>query len=118
MSEPRRLNPWVTALLLAALVATFVIPLYIAPRPAGEGDEAFGGTDAKAVEVLETEHGAKSWFEPIFEPGSSEVESGIFALQAGLGAGVFGYVIGRLHQRSLTARRDDETKLVAEPVED
>ncbi|GAB3622452.1 hypothetical protein GCM10027418_05340 [Mariniluteicoccus endophyticus] len=117
MSEPRRLNPWVTGLLIAALVAIFVIPLYIAPRPTGEGDEAFGGTDAKAVEVLETDHGATAWFEPIFEPGSSEVESGLFALQAALGAGAFGYVIGRLQQRSITTRREDEAP-VAERVED
>ena len=43
--------------------------------------------------------GAKKWIEPIFEPNSSEVESGLFALQAALGAGIVGYALGRMSGR-------------------
>ena len=38
--------------------------------------------------------------EPLFRPGSPELESGLFALQAGLGGILLGFVLGRL-----TARR-------------
>ena len=34
--------------------------------------------------------------EPIFEPNSGEVESGLFAMQAALGAGIAGYALGRM----------------------
>ena len=38
----------------------------------------------------------------MFSPGSSEVESGLFALQAALGGGVLGYALGRLRSRRTT----------------
>lgn len=102
--SPRtRLNPWVTLALLVALLALFVVPLYFADPGDAEG-ERFGGTDAKATEIIAAQ-GHRPWFEPIFAPGSSEVESGLFALQAGLGAGILGYSLGRLHERA--RRRDD-----------
>lgn len=98
LESARRQNPWVTVGLLVALVLLFVVPLYFANPGDAEG-ERFGGTDAKATEIIEAT-GHEPWFEPIFSPGSSEVESGIFALQAGLGASVLGYTLGRLHERS------------------
>ena len=100
----------VTIALLAALVLLFIIPLMVAPAPA-EGEEAFGGTDAAATEQLEQD-GYEPWFSPIFEPGSGEIESGLFALQAALGAGFLGYALG--HYR---ARRRNVTEPVSNPVE-
>ncbi|GAA1722719.1 energy-coupling factor ABC transporter substrate-binding protein [Propioniferax innocua] len=100
----------VTLALLAALVLLFAIPMLIAPE-APEGEEAFGGTDAAATEQLE-EDGYEPWFSPVFEPGSGEIESGLFALQAALGAGVLGYAIGHY-----SARRRNVTEPAPDPAE-
>lgn len=102
MSEqplPRKRNrALVTVALLVALVALFVVPLLVAPRPAD--GESFGGTDALATQqITDANPDYKPWFQPLFQPGSGEIESGLFALQAAIGGGVLGYVGGRLHGR-------------------
>lgn len=109
MSErrSRQHNPWITAALVTALVAIFAISLMVAPRGHAPEGEAFGGTDAKAVEIMQ-EHGAEQWFKPLFEPGSGEVEAGLFALQAALGAGVLGYALGNLNGRRSRKRTESE----------
>lgn len=96
---------WITALLLLGIAAIFAISMALAPRPAEADAEAFGGTDAAVTDVL-AEKGVEPWFEPIFEPGSGEIESGLFALQAALGAGAFGFALGNLR-----GRKAERTKL-------
>lgn len=86
---------WIDILLVLALVAIVAIS-FLLGRQAGDGE--FEGTDAAVTQVIEDE-GHRPWFTPLFEPGSAELESGLFALQAALGAGVLGYCIGRLHGR-------------------
>lgn len=88
----RETKPWVTWALIAVVVCLFVISLI-----AASGAE-FGGTDALATEILESD-GAEPWFSPLFEP-AGEVESGLFALQAAIGAGLLGYVFGIFRGRS------------------
>ena len=44
----------------------------------------------------------------LFQPSSSEVESGLFALQAALGGTVLGFTIGRLSARRRSAQPSDE----------
>ncbi len=90
-------NPWITFGLLAAIIAIFVLSFALAPK-SGDG-EGFAGTDSVVTEVLEQE-GTKPWFQPIFEPGSAEIESGLFALQAALGAGIVGFALGNLRGRA------------------
>ena len=82
----------VNTLLALAVVALFAVPLLL-----DGGASEYVGTDATVAEQLEAE-GFTPWIEPLFRP-AGEVESGLFALQAALGAGVLGYVIGRLHGR-------------------
>lgn len=86
----------VTAALALGVLALLVLPLVL--RSGGSGDAAFEGTDAQAVRLAE-DSGREAWFEPVLSPASAEVESGLFAIQAAIGALVLGYVFGRLHER-------------------
>lgn len=102
---------WVTPALLAAIVAILVGCFLLAPRTGPDG-EHFAGTDATVTQML-ADRGTKPWFQPLFEPGSAEVESGLFALQAALGAGVLGYALGNLRGRRLERARHERQKSVA-----
>jgi cobalt/nickel transport protein len=82
----------VNALLVLAVVALFAVPLLL-----DGGVSEYGGTDAAVTEDLEA-GGYTPWFESLFSP-AGEVESGLFALQAAVGAGVLGYVLGLLRGR-------------------
>lgn len=71
-----------------------VVALALAPLLLVRGAE-FGGADGEAEAVIqEINPHYQPWATPIFEPASGEIESLLFALQAGLGAGVIGYAIG------------------------
>ncbi|MGY1746143.1 energy-coupling factor ABC transporter substrate-binding protein [Blastococcus sp. SYSU D00695] len=88
----------VTVALVLAVVALFAVPLLL-----DGGSSEYAGADSQATEVIE-ETGYTPWFDSLFSPGSSEVESGLFALQAALGGAVLGYVVGRLRGRRQAAR--------------
>ncbi len=81
---------WIGGGLVAAIVAVYLVSFALAPAGAD-----FGGTDAAATGMLD----AEPWVRPIFTPGSTELESGLFALQAALGGVILGFVIGRLTGR-------------------
>ena len=106
-TQGHRTNPVTTALLLVALFAVLAFSFVVAPRPDHPDEEAFGGTDAQVTAMLEDD-GHEPWFSPIFEPGSGEIESGLFALQAALGAGVLGYALGNLRGRKVEREARDK----------
>ena len=94
----------VSALLVLAVVALFALPLAL-----DGGASEYAGTDSQAAEAVE-DSGYTPWIESVFSPSSSEVESGLFALQAALGGGVLGYVLGRLRGRRQTPRQAERAE--------
>ena len=107
MSEKKPgMSGGVAAALVALLIAIFAFSFSMAPKP-GADEESFAGSDSAVTELLE-DKGVEPWFSPIFEPGSGEIESGLFAVQAALGAGVFGFALGNLRGRAHRTRRESE----------
>lgn len=81
-------------LLIAIVVILAALPLYL-----NKGAE-FGGADGEAMDAISEVHPEYvAWIEPISEPASGEVESLLFALQAAIGAGVVGFVLGRMTRK-------------------
>ncbi|RCV52041.1 energy-coupling factor ABC transporter substrate-binding protein [Marinitenerispora sediminis] len=93
--RPRAATTWLLVL-VAALIA--VLPLLI-----GAGRhlaEPFAGADGQAEEAVgELAPDYRPWFAPLYEAPSGEIESGLFALQAAIGAGVIGYYFGAARTR-------------------
>ena len=94
-------------LLMLAVVLLMVLPLAFVHGK-------FGGSDDQgSAAVLSSRPGYKPWFNPVWTPPSPEIESLLFALQAGFGAGVIGYVLGRMHGAALAR----EAAKTPEPVD-
>ncbi|ABP55038.1 energy-coupling factor ABC transporter substrate-binding protein [Salinispora tropica] len=96
---------WINLLLLLAVLFLAVVPLAFG---LGSGEEPFSGADALAEQAIVDDHpDYQPWFSPIYEPPSAEVESGLFAVQAALGAGLLGYYFGvaRTRQRDAADRQ-------------
>ncbi len=57
----------------------------------------FAGADGLAEEqISKINPDYEPWFESLLEPASGEIESLLFALQAAIGAGVVGFVLGKV----------------------
>lgn len=86
---------WNNWLLLFGVLVLAVMPLFLA-----RGSE-FSGADGKAESAIsEVQPGYKSWFAPLWEPPGAEIESLLFALQAAMGAGTMGFVVGLYRGRA------------------
>ncbi len=95
-------------MLLLAVVVLVAFPVVFV-----NGD--FAGADGQAQDAITESHpDYQPWFSPIYEPPSEEIASGLFALQAAIGAGVVGYYFGVVRtKRRLGADRpatDDESE--------
>lgn len=115
MNENKKNNGFVTFLLIAAVVVIAVFPMFFNLGDPN-AEETFGGTDGTASEVItENDPNYTPWFEPLVGELPGEVESGLFALQAGLGAGLLGYVLGfyRGRNRTSEANRASESDQAA-----
>lgn len=86
-------------ILVVVVIVLAVIPLYVAK------DGEFGGADGQAMDaVSEINPTYQSWAQPLLEPKSGEIESLLFATQAAIGAGVVGFVLGRITKKD----KDDD----------
>lgn len=92
---------WQKNLILVVLVVVIAaVPLWLCK------DAEFGGADGMAEKLItETNPDYEPWFSPIFEPASGEIESLLFALQAALGAGVIGFILGRITAKKPEAKQ-------------
>lgn len=112
-------NKWVSWAMVAAVVAIFLLSIVIGTKMSAGAEEPFGGTDAAATQAAE-DAGADPWFTPFFEP-AGEVESGLFAIQAAIGAGIIGYALGRMGGRKAAlaevAKADTDGTVASESAE-
>lgn len=114
MSEQRNSASWANVALVALVALIWIASMVIGGMQAGDDEESFGGTDGYPSERAE-ELGREPWFEPVFEP-APEVESGLFALQAALGAGVLGFALGRIGRDGSRRRASDLPVSAPEPA--
>ncbi len=85
----RKNQHWNNGLVVLAVVVLAIAPLFLVR------DAEFGGADGEAeAAIQEISPTYQPWFRPLLEPASGEVESLLFAVQAGLGTGLIGYVMG------------------------
>ncbi|HEY9627099.1 MAG TPA: energy-coupling factor ABC transporter substrate-binding protein [Coleofasciculaceae cyanobacterium] len=84
-----------------------VLILALGPLLVLQGKE-FGATDGHFITAIETDHpDYKPWFEPVIKDSGPEVQTFLFAAQAGIGAGVMGYILGLYKGRSERRERDE-----------
>ncbi|MBL8710187.1 MAG: energy-coupling factor ABC transporter substrate-binding protein [Rhodospirillaceae bacterium] len=84
-------------ILILLAVAISILPLFMFSN----GSAEFTGADGQAEGIIQEMHPTyEPWAAPLWEPPSGEIESALFALQAAIGAGVLGYVLGRRRRDS------------------
>lgn len=79
-------------------VALIAILIFIASfiYVSSNGVHEWSGADAEAEDVISELTGGsyEPWFQSIYRPPSGEIESLLFALQAGVGSLIIGYFLG------------------------
>lgn len=88
-------------ILIIIVVILALIPLLFV-------DGEYGGADGEAQDVItEINPSYEPWAESLLEPKSGEIESLLFALQAAIGAGVIGFVLGRVTSKGKKYEEED-----------
>jgi cobalt/nickel transport protein len=83
-----------------------VVVLALGPLFVLQGRE-FGATDGNnSMAIQEIQPDYKPWFQPIIKDSGPEVQTFLFAAQAGIGAGITGYILGLYRGRSEKREKD------------
>jgi cobalt/nickel transport protein len=90
-------------ILLILVVAIVIFPLALY-NGKGENQGFFGGSDDQGPAYISST-GYIPWFHSIWTPPSQEIESLLFAVQAGIGALIIGYVLGYYNGQSKERKR-------------
>jgi len=89
-------------LLLAGVVVLSLGPLLVLQG------RKFGATDGNNTTAIQEIHpDYQPWFEPVIRDSGPEVQTFLFAAQAGIGAGVAGYILGLYQGRSNRREKDE-----------
>jgi cobalt/nickel transport protein len=89
------------------LLAGGVVVLALGPLLLLQGRQ-FGATDGNnttAIQELRPDY--QPWFSSVIKDSGPEVQTFLFAAQAGIGAGVTGYILGLYKGRSERRERDE-----------
>lgn len=82
--------------IIIAVIVLAVLPLFL------HAGSEFSGADGNAEETIQKIVPSYApWMQPLLEPPGGETESLLFAVQAAIGAGIIGYVIGFFKGKSL-----------------
>ncbi|AKK02911.1 energy-coupling factor ABC transporter substrate-binding protein [Corynebacterium epidermidicanis] len=93
-----------TLALIALAVGIAIFPVFF--HFGSPDEELFQGTDSGAEAVVAQQApDYEPWAQPLIGELAPEVESGIFAAQAALGAGVLGYALGVFRGRKQASER-------------
>lgn len=109
-SRTKKNSLWISMglIVLVAVIAMFPLFFNFGDK---DSEEPFAGTDSAATEkIQEIDPSYEPWFEPLVGELAGEVESGLFALQAVIGAGVLFYVIGYYRGRAVARSEERENQ--------
>jgi cobalt/nickel transport protein len=92
------------------LLIVGAIVLCLGPLLVLQGKE-FSATDGNnTTTIQEIQPDYKPWFEPLIKDSGPEVQTFLFAAQAGIGAGLTGYILGLYQGRSQGRSQSREKK--------
>lgn len=78
------------------ILSIIVIALAVLPLVTLKNAEFAGADGLAETAITEINPDYNPWFTSLYEPASGEIESLLFAVQAAIGAGVVGFVLGRI----------------------
>ena len=78
------------------ILSIIVIGLAVLPLITLKNAEFAGADGLAETAITEINPDYEPWFSSLYEPASGEIESLLFAVQAALGAGVAGFILGRI----------------------
>lgn len=78
------------------ILSIIVIVLAVLPLITLKNAEFAGADGLAETAITEINPDYEPWFSSLYEPASGEIESLLFVVQAALGAGVAGFILGRI----------------------
>jgi cobalt/nickel transport protein len=84
-----------------------VILIFASALVMNPGSDFGGADDAAGEQITEIDEDYEPWASNLWDP-SPETESALFALQAAIGAGILGFIIGRVWKPKSRSNQEEE----------